>query len=390
MPIRIPPQHTTDRTDANVRQDLTQSVDLDAVDYSNQGEVSTALAAIGRIGGLDSFISWAFPELNKGDAIAAICHTALCEKAAVWKQNNPDRQAVAGLGEGDKHQARAKFVSLLTPQGLAAVMEQYSAGRYEVLPHGVRFVPNTGSHAVDALLTEVLPHAEATVRLREWGDVPQVEGAQMLQLAHVSRAVGETMNETKTPEGSDAMKMQAAPMVMGQSGQSGQSGQLMEARLGEARFWEGAAAYWEGVNGPAQEAVVWGRAAKAWQAVGNFERAAEAHEQQAAAREREAWKVDGSSAESAKVWRMAAEAWESAGAAWKADGQPCHAAVSLEMEAQAWHASGEFARAAGAWAQAAVTLEEAGDEVRAAAARQHEAAARTALEYVRAGGGPQE
>lgn len=376
MPIGLPPENRPELADPVGRQDRATEVDLDALDYSDPSAVSSALAAIKGMKQLEAFVSWALVDMPKEDALAAIARTALSERAAIWQRNNPDRQAVEGLVDGIEHPARATLLSLLSPQGLAAVMDQYSTGRYEHLQQGVRFVPNTGCPEVDALLAEVLPHSEAEARLQKWGDVGHVD------VQHVQAAIREQAT-CRESERVDNVDNRQAPKLEGIATTMDLLEPAPRARMDEARFWEGAAAYWEGENQAAQEAMAWGRAAVAWHAIGEFVHAAEAWEQQAAAWERVAWKADGSAPVTTDAWGTAAEAWGKAGLAWRAQGELGPATAALEMEARAWQASGQADRAADAWAQAAAASREAGDEMRAAAALEQEAAVRTPADAVR-------
>lgn len=373
MPIGLPLQFYLSSAVSTARQDEIKKVDLNAANYGSHAEVAAAAAAILQLEAVRSFVGWGCRELSEGEAVMAIAYTALCEKAIAWQRNNPEQRSVESLSGENRREARAHFLSLLSSRGMAVLMGQDNPGRYEDVPGGVRFIPDTGSPEVDDLLAEVLSHEEAAARLKERSGLGSLTGIEA-PVRPRNQADGLHCEKAGPSEGLEALKAAAAATSVGPTVQTAGGGRA------EAEFWEGAAAYWEEANGPGHEAVAWGRAAKAWQAVGEIERAAEACEQEAAAREREAWNAHGAAQVAADVWSQAAEAWEGAATTWHAAGKPEYANLALEMEAQAWKASGQPDRAAEAWARAATGLQAAGELVRAEVALKQEAAARKAVE----------
>lgn len=167
--ISLRPANRTDLAVTVTRQEGVENINLSEVEYDVQEAVDAAREAITRMDTLERFVDWAFASNNR-EVREAIADKVLSENAAIWQRGNPGKHPVAGVDRGTGLAAKARIVSLLSPQGRDVIVAVHplQANASGELP---RFSPFTGGNPeVDQLLGMVFPLDETAEMLEDRGD----------------------------------------------------------------------------------------------------------------------------------------------------------------------------------------------------------------------------
>lgn len=312
---------------------------LDDLDYGDRAAVDAAYQAITEMG-VWKDIAWAFDPTWETEAVKAIAHIILCEKAASWNRQHGG-EAVGWLSADELHAEQAELFSMLSSRGVTAM-----TARPRVLPDGIGYSPDTGNADADQLLcmevtTDVIDALRAMGN--EFSDVVQILDMHV----QAWREAGPDRETARCLAEEGCAAKEASHFV--------DAAKLMERA---AEIWWSADA-----SGPSEASDLC-LAAMDYGIAGEFRRAGQLFA--TAGKKREA---AGQLAAAAWAYENAGSSWRKAGRhdldrafsveaamAWESAGQPQYAPVN-------WEAAGFPERSAQSWKQA---LTDAGDDIRVA------------------------
>lgn len=309
---------------------------LDAVDYSDPIAVEAARTAILQMPVWDNILGWVFRDGCEPEGRVSLVETVLCQRAAIWRQENVGRTTAMELGEDALVNAQAAFFSLLSPLGC-----QFMTAKYQGEPGGMCYTPKTGNADVDELLRMVVPE-EVISALRELG--PD------------TNEIADTLEKHAQSWNSVQQSRESAARWKEQATAKCTTGDFDMAAVA----LRNAAAAWKAGDRPVMAAIAYDAAASNWHSA------------------MEKWKVDyyaraGQSSEDAAVlweaahWpREAAMAYSAAAVSWTKNESHSSAAQAHEMAAKALLNAGEVEAAAEQWGLAARSWVDAGRHDKAA------------------------
>lgn len=153
---------------------------LDGLDFGNPRAVKVARETMMKMAAWDSIPDWVFQAGVRPLALTLIRDKFLCEQAAIWQEQNPDKLLAEGLGERARLTAQNTFLTLLSPRGALAMMESreaflsglpgeeedLEAKPYPAVPGGLRYVPDIGDPVANDLMGVVMTYRDAVDTLR--------------------------------------------------------------------------------------------------------------------------------------------------------------------------------------------------------------------------------
>lgn len=289
---------------------------LDDVDYDNIEAVERAREAILRMGVWNA-VAWVFEPGGEHEALEAIADAFLCQQAAIWQRNHPDRLLVAGLSERHLHAAQVRVLSLLSSRGA-----QTMTADYVLMPDGIRYLPKTGYGEADEMLTMVV--SEPVMHAVLEGTAGSCHAAAHLaEHAHARAMYWERVG-----------------------GRELATGNFEAAALSQ----EAAARVWQGAGRPTQAGVIYDKAAENWWRLDRYDEGARASEKSAVA-----WAVAGEPGQAGRAYLEAAMGWHFGR-------KSAMAAQAFEMAAEVFHdaCGSESDQAINAWTMAAAIWNRAG------------------------------